>query len=62
MRGGLLCVSSGGENTLQRLSKYTSVDKYLVALKDLRQHKLLLKEDIVDYKLLYHSCIGKKIN
>lgn len=33
MRGGLLCVSSG-----QCVSKYTSVDKYLVALKDLRQH------------------------
>ncbi|GFH56809.1 hypothetical protein CTEN210_13285 [Chaetoceros tenuissimus] len=60
MRGGLLCVSYGG-NTLQRLSKYcySELEDYLQALKDLRRHKLLLKKDIVELNLLYHSCIGE---
>ena len=60
MRGGLLCVSYGG-NTLQRLSKYHHSEHgdYLQALKDLRRHKLLLKKDIVELNLLYHSCIGQ---
>lgn len=64
MRGGLLC---GGllsvacrRNTLQRLSKAGSDDLYLLeTLKNLRHHNLLLKEDIVDSKLLSFSCVGK---
>ncbi|GFH56804.1 hypothetical protein CTEN210_13280 [Chaetoceros tenuissimus] len=58
MRGGLLR-ESDGKNTLQRLSKCCSDFRYLEPLKDLRRHKLLLKKDIVDFSLLYYSCIGK---
>ena len=58
MRGGLLCVSNE-KNILQRLSMQCSDDWYLEALKDLRNHKLLLKKDILDFSLLYYSCIGK---
>ncbi|GFH57192.1 hypothetical protein CTEN210_13668 [Chaetoceros tenuissimus] len=64
MRGGLLSVTNQKNtlqqrNTLQRLSKAGPDVLYLETLKDLRHHKLLLKEDIVDSKLLAFSCVGK---
>ena len=57
MRGGLLCMSYGG-NVLQNLSTFCSDEWYLEPLKELRHHKLLMKKDIIDFKLLYYSCLG----
>ena len=57
-RGGLLL---GDGNVLELLtyagdSSETDVLLYLDAMKKLRESKLLLKEDIRDYDLLYHTC------
>lgn len=58
MRGGLLC-ESFGLNMIQRLSMFCTVhNHYFVALKDLRYLELLMRKDIVDYSLLFFSCIG----
>jgi hypothetical protein len=59
-RGGLLL---GGYNVLEDLADQgAGIDAdplYLDVMKKLRESKLLLREDIQDYHLLYHACNPK---